>query len=142
MCYNVQPAHNELTLFIQKNSVFFHAFSGRYSGLTLHRKFRRKTLFLVIILVSQESKTDHISINSDPQWSTFKEIVVQKVLKNSEEMPVVEFIFRKAAEDKRSTFVDTSSQLIRLICNATFFFISHKNFSFVFIFMATMPDHF
>ena len=106
ICYELQPAHNELTLILQWNSIYFQVFSSRYSALTPYRKLSRNALFLVIRLVLQKSKTNHISKHSDPlrniyAKSTSLQLVLQKLLRSSEKTSVVEFIFRKI---KRTNF--------------------------------------
>ena len=65
---------------------FFQAVIVRCSGPAFYWKTCLKTLFLVIRLVSEESKTNYIGKNSDPpakylSKNAFPEIVVQKVYK-------------------------------------------------------------
>ena len=77
--------HNELKLCVQWNNILFKQFVQASSCPTLCRKFRGKTLFLTIGLVSQKSKTDPISKTSD-----LPQNISKKTLSKSNSLEIVE----------------------------------------------------
>ena len=94
MRFSLQPVHSELMLCVQWNSIFLKQFVQgvlvlRFTEIYVGLVSRKSNLFRRRLRIVKQNR--------------FPKIVVQKVLQDSKQMSVMEFIFGNAAKIKSSS---------------------------------------